>query len=101
MIASILEDLKIPEGMAARRIGVSVRHLRTIYAGKATVTPRIAAGIGRYLGNGARIWIALQRDYDESRGYLERRDWPYLLANQQYRKGWFNRTILALRPKID
>lgn len=100
IVADILEQLKIPEGMAARRIGVSVSRLRRIMAGKAPITPRIAAGVGRYFWNGPRIWIALQQSHDQSVGYLEPRRWPYLLACRQNRDEWSNRTILVIRPKV-
>jgi plasmid maintenance system antidote protein VapI len=33
-------------------------------AGEMAISPDMAARVGKLVGNGARIWLALQADYD-------------------------------------
>ena len=38
--------------------------LNNVIAGKAAVSTKMALRLGRLFGNGAEIWLNLQRDYD-------------------------------------
>ncbi len=51
-------------GEVARVLGVSRQNLYRIMHGKISLTPDMAAKIGALVGNGARIWLAMQADYD-------------------------------------
>ena len=51
-------------GEIARVLGVSRQHLYRMMQGKISLTPDMAAKIGALVGNGARIWLAMQADYD-------------------------------------
>ena len=48
----------------ARVLGVSRENLYRMMQGKISLNPDMAAKIGALVGNGARIWLALQADYD-------------------------------------
>jgi addiction module HigA family antidote len=51
-------------GAIATVLGVSRQHLYRVMEGAAPITPDTAAKIGALVGNGARIWLAMQADYD-------------------------------------
>jgi len=48
----------------ARRTGMSRQTIHAILAGKRAVTPEAALRIGKVVGNGARIWLAMQMEFD-------------------------------------
>jgi len=48
----------------ARRTGMSRQSIHAILAGKRSVTPEAALRIGTVVGNGARLWLAMQVEYD-------------------------------------
>jgi antitoxin HigA-1 len=45
-------------------LGVSRQSLYRVMDGEISITPDMAARIGALVGNGARIWLAMQADYD-------------------------------------
>jgi len=49
---------------AARELGVSRQLLHGILAEKLPVSAEMAVRLGKWCGNGANLWISLQRDYD-------------------------------------
>lgn len=49
---------------AAAVLGLSRRTLSGILAEERSVTPEIAARLGRFCGNGPELWLALQATYD-------------------------------------
>jgi addiction module HigA family antidote len=51
-------------GEIARVLGVSRQNLYRMMQGKISLTPDMAAKIGALVGNGARIWLAIQAGYD-------------------------------------
>jgi len=51
-------------GEIASLLGVSRQTLHRVMAGDIAVSPSMAARIGKLVGNGARIWLAMQADYD-------------------------------------
>jgi antitoxin HigA-1 len=51
----------------AARIGVAEQRLLDVLHGDAPVTPELALRLGRLLGNGPDLWLALQVKYDRQR----------------------------------
>ena len=51
-------------GEIATLLGVSRRTLRRVMVGESSISPEMAVGIGKLCGNGSRIWIVMQEDYD-------------------------------------
>ena len=45
-------------------LGVSRQNLYKVMAGELSISPNLAARIGALVGNGARIWLAMQADFD-------------------------------------
>jgi addiction module HigA family antidote len=60
----ILPSLDVSVLQAARELGVSRQLLHGILAQKLPVSAEMAVRLGKWCGNGAHLWIALQRDYD-------------------------------------
>lgn len=60
----ILPTLDIPVVQAARELGVSRQLLHGILSEKLPVSAEMAVRLGKWCGNGAHLWMALQRDYD-------------------------------------
>ena len=48
----------------AKRTGMSRQSIHAILACKRSVTPEAALRIGAVVGNGARVWLAMQVEYD-------------------------------------
>jgi addiction module HigA family antidote len=48
----------------AMLLGVSRATLHRVMAGDIAISPEMAARIGKLVGNGGRIWLAMQADYD-------------------------------------
>jgi antitoxin HigA-1 len=51
-------------GEIAVLLGVSRQTLHRVTVGNIGISPDMAARIGKLVGNGARIWLAMQADYD-------------------------------------
>ena len=51
-------------GEIASLLGISRQNLYRVMAGEVSVIPDTAARIGALVGNGTRIWLAMQADYD-------------------------------------
>jgi addiction module HigA family antidote len=51
-------------GEIADLLGVSRQTLHRVTVGDISISPEMAARIGKLVGNGARIWLAMQADYD-------------------------------------
>jgi addiction module HigA family antidote len=60
----VLPALGVSVTAAARELGISRQTLHTILAEKAPVTADMAVRLGRWCGNGAHLWLAMQRDRD-------------------------------------
>jgi antitoxin HigA-1 len=62
----VLPELRIKRtvGEIATLLGVSRQTLHRVTVGEIGISPDMAARIGKLVGNGARIWLALQADYD-------------------------------------
>lgn len=60
----VLPALGLSVAEAARRLRVSRQMLHGILAGTRAVTPEMALRIGKFVGNGAGLWIRMQEEYD-------------------------------------
>lgn len=60
----VLPALGLTITSAADKLGVSRQMLHRILAEEATVTPEMAARIGKLCGNGPRVWLAMQQAHD-------------------------------------
>jgi addiction module HigA family antidote len=56
--------MKRTVGEIAGLLGVSRQTLHRVTVGDISISPEMAARIGKLVGNGARIWLAMQADYD-------------------------------------
>jgi len=64
VIADILDTLRVSSRQAAKAIHVSPMALNNIIAGKTAVSANMALRLGKLFGNGAELWLNLQRDHD-------------------------------------
>ena len=66
---SLEEEIEVrgisPEELAGL-CGVPVENLKQVFRGSREITPELAASLGKILGIGAYIWIALEKDYQET-----------------------------------
>ncbi len=60
----VLPALKLSVSEAARQLGVSRQTLHRIMAGTHSITPEMAVRLGKFCGNGPRLWLAMQQAYD-------------------------------------
>lgn len=60
----VLSALDLSVSRAAREMGVSRVHLHRILAGKAPVSAKMAVRLGKFCGNGPRLWLNMQAAYD-------------------------------------
>jgi antitoxin HigA-1 len=60
----VLPALGLSISEAARQLGVTRQTLHRILAEKVSVTPEMAARLGRFCGNGAGIWLRMQQACD-------------------------------------
>ncbi|HVA81209.1 MAG TPA: HigA family addiction module antitoxin [Candidatus Binataceae bacterium] len=59
-----LPALGLSVSEAARQLGVSRQTLHRIMAEKTSITPEMAARLGRFCGNGPGLWLRMQQAYD-------------------------------------
>jgi addiction module HigA family antidote len=64
VIADILATLRVSTRRAAGALHVSPMALNNVITGKTAVSTKMALRLGRLFGNGAELWLNLQRDYD-------------------------------------
>jgi addiction module HigA family antidote len=64
MFNDILPALGKPKTEIARLLGISRQMLYDILAQKKSITPTVAAKIGKLVGNGPAIWLRMQAAYD-------------------------------------
>ncbi len=60
----VLPALGLPVSEAARQLGVSRQTLHRIMATTHPVTPEMAVRLGKFCGNGPRLWLRMQQEYD-------------------------------------
>jgi HTH-type transcriptional regulator / antitoxin HigA len=68
-LAEVLEDRAMSQAELARRTGMSAKHINLIIKGSASITPDTALKLERVLNIPARIWNALEANYQ---GHLSR-----------------------------
>jgi addiction module HigA family antidote len=56
----VLPALRLSVTAAAQKLGISRQTLHAILAETASVTPEMAARLGKLCGNGAGLWLRLQ-----------------------------------------
>jgi addiction module HigA family antidote len=64
VVADILDTLRVSHRQAAQAMHVSPMALGNIVAGKTAVSAKMALRLGKLFGNGAELWLNMQRDYD-------------------------------------
>lgn len=67
LIAEYLEDYGVTLRSLARDLGVSPSALSKVTTGKTSITPEMALRLEAGLGIAARLWLAMQTNYDLSR----------------------------------
>ncbi|MCH9019896.1 MAG: HigA family addiction module antidote protein [Proteobacteria bacterium] len=70
----VLPALELSVSEAARQLGVSRQTLHRIMAGSHSITPEMAVRLGKFCGNGPRLWLAMQQAYDLWHAELRLRD---------------------------
>ena len=60
----ILPELSITQTELAKCLGVSRYVISEILHERKAITPDIALRLGRFCGNGARLWLNMQQTYD-------------------------------------
>ena len=60
----VLPALGVSVSEAARQLGVTRQTLHRIMAEKASITPEMAARLGRFCGNGPGLWLRMQQACD-------------------------------------
>jgi addiction module HigA family antidote len=74
----VMPALGISISEAARQLGVTRQTLHRVMAEKVSITPAMAARLGRFCGNGPGLWLRMQQAFDlwraerELRSELER-----------------------------
>ena len=69
----VLPALGLSITEAARQLGVTRQTLHRIMAEKVSITPAMAARLGRFCGNGPRLWLRMQQTCDLWRAERELR----------------------------
>lgn len=64
-VADLLECAGLSQNELARRIGVSLSTVNRLIHENHRLTPEMAQRLGRFFGDGSRIWLALQQQVDE------------------------------------
>jgi len=60
----VLPTLNVSVSQAARDMRISRQQLHRILACTHPITPEMAVKIGKYCGNGPRLWLNMQTAYD-------------------------------------
>jgi addiction module HigA family antidote len=70
----VLPALRLSVSEAARQLGVSRQTLHRILAGTHPVSAQMAVRLGKFCGNGPRLWLRLQAEHDLWRARSELAD---------------------------
>ena len=60
----VLPDLRMSVTAFAEKLGVSRQMVHGILAERHSVSPEMAARLGKLLGNGAGVWLRMQQAHD-------------------------------------
>jgi addiction module HigA family antidote len=69
----VMPALGLSVSEAARQLGVTRQTLHRVMAEKVSITPAMAARLGRFCGNGPGLWLRMQQAYDLWRAECELR----------------------------
>ena len=61
----------LPKSEIARRLGISRQTLHDILSCKQPVTPAMAVRLGKFFGDGGRVWLRMQAEHDLWRAQRE------------------------------
>lgn len=64
VLDDVLASLGKPKAEIARLLGISRQMLYDILAEKKPITPKVAAKIGKLVGNGPALWLRMQAAHD-------------------------------------
>lgn len=64
IVGEAIDALGLPKAQVALMLGMHRQHLHAIVNGKKPISPAVAVKLGKLLGNGARVWVDLQADFD-------------------------------------
>jgi antitoxin HigA-1 len=64
MLSDMLLDLRISKVEVAKRLGISRQQLHDILAERKSLSPTVAAKVGRLFGGGTAFWVRIQGNYD-------------------------------------
>jgi HTH-type transcriptional regulator / antitoxin HigA len=87
-LAEVLEDRGMSQAELARRTGISAKHIHMILKGSASMTPDTALKLERVLNIPARIWNALEANYQ---GHLSRLGEA---RNLEQHEGWASKDLI-------
>jgi antitoxin HigA-1 len=60
----VLPALNLSVSEAARQLRVTRQTLHRVLAGKSGVSPEMAVRLGKFCGNGPRLWLRMQQAFD-------------------------------------
>jgi antitoxin HigA-1 len=60
----VLPALGLSISESARQLGITRQTMHRILAEKMSITPAMAARLGRFCGNGPGLWLRMQQAYD-------------------------------------
>ncbi len=60
----VLPEMRISISKAARQLGITRQTLHRVLAGTHGITPEMALRLGKFCGNGPRLWLRMQQEYD-------------------------------------
>lgn len=64
LLAEIVENVPKPKTEIASLLGISRNQLYAIMREEKPVSPDVAARLGKFFGDGARVWLNMQAAYD-------------------------------------
>jgi antitoxin HigA-1 len=60
----VLPALRLSISESARQLGITRQTLHRVLTEKRSITPEMAARLGRFCGNGPGLWLRVQQAYD-------------------------------------
>ena len=60
----VLPAVRLSVSEAARQLGITRQTLHRVMAGTTAITPEMAVRLGKFCGNGPRLWLSMQQAYD-------------------------------------
>lgn len=60
----VLPQLGLSVSEVARQLRITRQTLHRILSGTTAITPAMAVRLGKFCGNGPRLWLRMQQEYD-------------------------------------